>query len=145
TVAGTRRSLEVLKRDFPRIPVVDLGLDYPFHTKWMDGIKEELLSDLRGIIPRKAVVRFVSSVNGSVVDGAELGGEYWWRNVREPVKFASAIRTAAELGARVYVEIGPRPSLIQHISDGFEASGARQAFALSVLHQEQRVEEEPFD
>ena len=48
---------------------------------------------------------------------SRLDGNYWWRNVREPVQFRTAVLAAAELGARYFVEIGPRPTLLKHITD----------------------------
>ena len=45
--------------------------------------------------------------------GSRLDANYWWRNVREPVQFADAVRAAARLGARYFVEIGAASDLAQ--------------------------------
>ena len=62
--------------------------------------------------------------------GSRLDASYWWRNVREPVQFTDAVRAAAGLGARYFVEIGARPTLLKHVGDslrgevnGFADSG----------------------
>ncbi len=52
-----------------------------------------------------------------------MGSSYWWRNVRDPVKFVDAVRAAGKLGSRYFVEIGPRAALLRHISDSMEGQG----------------------
>lgn len=88
-----------------------LDIDYPFHSRMMDASRPSLLDALRRIEPGPTRVEFVSTVTGSVLPGETLSADYWWRNVRLPVQFASAVETASELGAGVFVEIGPRPVL----------------------------------
>ncbi|MEV0373758.1 beta-ketoacyl synthase N-terminal-like domain-containing protein [Streptomyces sp. NPDC050636] len=88
-----------------------LPLDYAFHSAAMDPVREEILSGLRGLHPGRARVPLFSSVTGRAVDGPEMDAGYWWRNIREPVRFASAIESMIGAGARVLVEIGPHPVL----------------------------------
>ena len=45
--------------------MLDLDLDYPFHTALMAPIEDKLLKDLRDIGPRDADVPFVSTVTGA--------------------------------------------------------------------------------
>src|SRR5258708_23861177 len=60
---------------------------------------------------------FVSAVTGGVLPGTALGAAYWWRNVREPVRFDRAMSTLAELGCRVFVEIGPNAILQRYVGE----------------------------
>ena len=121
TVAGTTESLAALAKAYPRVAMIDLGLDYPFHTHLMESIRDRMAVDLECIVPRESTTPFISTVTGALMPGAELDGAYWWRNVRQPVKFAAATLAAAALGARVFIEIGARPTLLQHVNDIFEA------------------------
>src|SRR5699024_3683498 len=66
-------------------------------------------------------IPFFSTVTGARLDGAALDGCYWWRNIREPVRFSDAVKTAGEFGCRVFVEIGPHPILLNNISDTLSA------------------------
>ncbi|MBO2444506.1 SDR family NAD(P)-dependent oxidoreductase [Actinomadura nitritigenes] len=94
----------------------DLGLDYAFHSPAMDALHEPLRSSLHGLAPAACVIPLVSTVTGDVVEGAMLDADYWWRNVREPVRFADAVHTL--LGAHecdVLVEIGPHPVLAPYL------------------------------
>ena len=114
TLAGTRR-----------IGARRLDLDYPFHSRLVEAVREPLLRDLGDLQPRTARRRFVSSVSGQVEDGHALDASWWWRNVREPVRFDAALRSLIEAGHRLFVEIGPRPILASYVRDALREADAR--------------------
>ncbi len=66
-----------------------LDLDYPFHCALVEPIRDPLLNSLAAIEPHQSTLPMVSSVTGAPVDGAELGANYWWDNVRQPVLFSA--------------------------------------------------------
>jgi hypothetical protein len=105
-----------------RVAMRPLDLDYPFHTALVDGVRAPLALDLARLIPRDGNIRFVSTVSGDELSGSELGGLYWWRNVRQRVRFADAVATAIRGGARLFVEIGPRPVLQTYLNDGLSTA-----------------------
>jgi phthiocerol/phenolphthiocerol synthesis type-I polyketide synthase C len=141
TVAGSKEALErfkVVAAD-RGVAMLDLDLDYPFHTGLMAPIEHQLRADWRDLSARDADVPFVSTVTGACLPGSRLDGNYWWRNVREPVQFVAAVRAAAQLGARYFVEIGPRPTLFKHITDSLQ--GEVNGFAaLSVLDRNDEID-----
>jgi SAM-dependent methyltransferase len=52
-------------------------------------------------------------LSGQLATGDELSGvDYWCRHLREPVRFADGITTLEALGCRLFVEIGPRDTLV---------------------------------
>jgi acyl transferase domain-containing protein len=57
-------------------------------------------------------VDLVSNVTGAVVGPGELGAAYWRRHVRQAVRFLDSVRTLADQGYRVFLEIGPHPTLL---------------------------------
>jgi len=136
TVAGTDEALAALAKAHPRAAMIDLKLDYPFHTRLMEPIKDSLIADLEDVVPAESTTPFVSTVTGKVMPGSELDGAYWWRNIREPVNFVAGVRAAADLGARLFVEIGPRPTLLQHIEDIFETDPATVIATVPVFEQD---------
>ena len=126
TVAGTREAvaaLGVLCRT-RRIVFRQLDLDYPFHCGLIDPVREPLRRDLEGLEAQPARIEMISTVTGEAIAGTALGAEYWWLNVREPVRFAQAIETASKGGARIFVEIGPRTLLSSNIKDVLDATAA---------------------
>ena len=134
TLAGPTESLKALGQAARKRRIVyrQLDLDYPFHCALIDRVREPLLRDLEGVKAREPAIPFVSTVTGEIVDGAALDAEYWWHNVREPVRFAAAIELAARNGARVFMEIGPRSVLLSNISETLEPTSIPFA-ALGVL------------
>src|SRR5258707_14976097 len=90
----------------------------------MDRIETDLKSGVEG---RSAVSadgpRFVSAVTGGGLPGTALGAAYWWRNVREPGRFDRAMSALAELGCRVFVEIGPNAILQRYMGECLASSG----------------------
>lgn len=126
TVAGTLADLSALGRKLEAQGVFFrlLDLDYAFHSRHMDPVAGELAARLAGFRPQAcAGVRFVSTVAGGELDGAALDAGYWWRNVREPVRFAEAVAGLADLGCRVFVEIGPHAILQRYLGDCLASAG----------------------
>jgi acyl transferase domain-containing protein/acyl carrier protein/SAM-dependent methyltransferase len=95
-----------------------LDLDFAFHSKWMDSIHDELLESLSGISSRPPAARLVSSVTGAAIEGAELDANHWWRNIRNPVRFAEAAAALINEGYRLFIEIGPSAILHSYLADG---------------------------
>lgn len=103
-----------------------LDLDYAFHSPRMDPIEHDLLADLAGLAPAPTGrARYVSTVTGAEMPGDQLGADYWWRNVREPVRFADAMATLATLGCRVFVEIGPHAILQRYMAECLGAASIK--------------------
>ncbi|GAA0415698.1 SDR family NAD(P)-dependent oxidoreductase [Streptomyces luteireticuli] len=89
----------------------ELDLDYAFHSRAMDAIAEPLRAALAGLCPTASRIPLVSTVTGGPLSGEELTAEYWWRNVREPVRFAEATAHVLAEHADIVAEIGPHPVL----------------------------------
>ncbi|TBN48335.1 SDR family NAD(P)-dependent oxidoreductase [Hansschlegelia quercus] len=119
TISGSETEIKEMSRfaRTRRVPVRVLDIDYPFHTGLIDAVRGPLLADLATLQPGVAARTFVSSVHGAPIDGTRLDADYWWENVRRPVAFSDAVAAAIKEGARVFVEIGPRPVLQTYLSD----------------------------
>ncbi|WP_337661984.1 SDR family NAD(P)-dependent oxidoreductase [Actinoalloteichus sp. AHMU CJ021] len=102
-----------------RIPV-----DYASHSTQVEAIADELAPVLAGIRPRRASVPFYSTVDGRWLDGTELDGGYWYRNLREPVRLWGATTALAGQGYGFFVEVSPHPVLAPAIREAVEEAGA---------------------
>jgi acyl transferase domain-containing protein/NADPH:quinone reductase-like Zn-dependent oxidoreductase/SAM-dependent methyltransferase/NADP-dependent 3-hydroxy acid dehydrogenase YdfG/acyl carrier protein len=113
TVCGPEEELRAFGRDLELRAVFFrmLELDYAFHSSAMDSIRDDLLAGLDGLEPAAGGIPFVSTVTGTTCRGENLGADYWWRNVREPVRFGPALRTLLDDGYDTFVDIGPHPVL----------------------------------
>ena len=106
-----------------------LDLDYAFHSPSMDSIRQSLLDDLRDLVPVKCRIPFHSTVSGKMLPGEELGPDYWWRNVREPVLFDEAMGGLVREGYRVFLEIGPHPVLRTYVKECLQEAGVEGVVA----------------
>ncbi|WP_320780839.1 SDR family NAD(P)-dependent oxidoreductase [Streptomyces sp. CRN 30] len=77
----------------------------------MDRVRLPLAAGLDGLAPDGGTEALVSTVTGGPVPASGLDGAYWWRNVREPVRFAAAVGHAPDAGVDVLLEVGPHPVL----------------------------------
>ncbi|MFJ7148883.1 SDR family NAD(P)-dependent oxidoreductase [Streptomyces sp. NPDC100445] len=114
TVAGRATEVQLLGERLQErgVFVRRLDLDYAFHSSAMDPIRDPLLGALADLSPVAPAMPFASTVTGGLLTGARpMDAEYWWRNVREPVRFASAVEALTAEGFDVFVEIGPHTVL----------------------------------
>ncbi len=109
-----------------------LDLDYAFHSRAMDGIRAGLEAELAEIAPRPCERLFISTVTAEAVAGPELDGSYWWRNIRDHVRFADAIRQLLKRGVQLFLEIGPKPVLQSYLRELLR-EGERAGEALATL------------
>ncbi|MEW6738262.1 MAG: acyltransferase domain-containing protein, partial [Acidobacteriota bacterium] len=86
------------------------------HSIQMQPLKAELTCILQGLQPRSAAIPIVSTVTGEFANGEEFNAEYWGRNIREPVNFATAIDKLAHTNAQIFLELSPHPVLALPIS-----------------------------
>ena len=94
-----------------------LGLDYAFHSKAMAPLRDEVMAAFAGLKPTAGECRFISTVTGAERDGASLDADYWWNNIRQPVRFGQAVKRLAEDGIDVFLEIGPHPVLAGYLRE----------------------------
>ncbi|WPO69156.1 SDR family NAD(P)-dependent oxidoreductase [Streptomyces sp. KN37] len=125
TVAGPQTRLKSLGEDLAARDVFFrlMDLDYAFHSPAMEAVRKPLAAGLAGLAPRGSSEQLVSTVTGGSVPTTGLDADYWWRNVREPVRFADAVGHALDTGADVLLEVGPHPVLrtyLRRITTGRE-------------------------
>ncbi|MEQ1505462.1 MAG: type I polyketide synthase, partial [Myxococcota bacterium] len=88
-----------------------LDVNVPFHCHRMDDVRARFL-DLAGDVARRpGDVPFASTVTGGWLDGADLDAGYFYRNIREPVRFTDAVGTLLDARHTLFVELGPHPIL----------------------------------
>ncbi|MBW7474090.1 type I polyketide synthase [Paenibacillus oenotherae] len=101
-----------------------LKVQAPFHSHYMEEIKDELLASLHNVPARANSIPLYSTVTAELVDGAAVDAFYWWRNVRETVRFAPAIEQLLGLGYTAFLEIGAHPVLSGALTECFKERSA---------------------
>jgi acyl transferase domain-containing protein/NADPH:quinone reductase-like Zn-dependent oxidoreductase len=107
-----------------------LKVSYAFHSHHMDGIREELRASLRDIRTQSPAIRVYAAVGGRPSAEGDFGADYWWGNVREPVRFSQAIAGLLDEGFELFLEVGPHPVLSGPVSECALHAGR----AATVLH-----------
>ena len=134
TLSGKGDVIESLARELKRRHLFCrfLPLEYSFHSPMMEPVRDLLRGSLTNLRPQPCTIPMVSTVLGRKVDGTELDADYWWRNVREPVRFGDAIGELLLQRESVYVELGPEPVLASSILD-CAAQGRRAVTVVPTL------------
>jgi len=99
----------------------EVAATIPSHSRHVEVLREEVLELLAPIQPRSGEIPFYSTVTGEQVDGAELDAGYWYRNLREPVRFEQVTRALIAAGAGAFVEISAHPVLTMALGETAEA------------------------
>ncbi|MFF9051925.1 SDR family NAD(P)-dependent oxidoreductase [Streptomyces erythrochromogenes] len=107
-------------------------VDVASHCALLEDLREDLTDELSGLSPRASTAAFYSSLSGELLDTSALDAGYWWRNLREPVLFADAVRTAGAAGHRVFLEMSPHPLLSVSVTECLE-DGDRAAAAVPAM------------
>ncbi len=135
TISGPANEIKAF-RDAARkakIPVQILDINYPFHHPIIDQAKKSFLADIPDIAPRKSELVYLSTVTGEKLDGTHLDPDYWWKNVREPVRFQAATEAAIALGCSLFIEISPRPILSSYVKETVKQSSVPGAVVPTLL------------
>ena len=84
-----------------------LRVGHAFHSVLMESMLDEFRSVAAGLTYREPLLPIVSNLSAAPVTTEMADPEYWVRQVRGCVQFASGIGALVESGARRFVEIGP--------------------------------------
>ncbi|MFB8763892.1 type I polyketide synthase [Nocardiopsis alba] len=138
-VSGAPEAVEELRAELAaeeimarRIPEVDVA----GHSPQVEVLRDRMLADLAPVEPRTSEIPFYSTVTGGPLDTAELDADYWYRNLREPVRFFDATRALLDAGATAFIESAPHPMLSLSIRETSRDHG-RAAVSFGTLSRHQ--------
>ncbi len=138
TISGDSHAIEDLAQrlDDQGVFCRRLAVEYAFHSPQMDPVRDELLRSLAHISPGTTHTQMISTVTGQTLEGPEVNADYWWRNVRQSVRFSDAMECLAAQNFRVCVEIGPHPVLAYSINECFQAANVSVRTTASLNRQQ---------
>ena len=89
-----------------------LQVSHAFHSPLMKPMLTNFEQIAQEVTYSSPQVSIISNVTGELAT-AEIGTpEYWCRHILQPVRFAAGMETLYQQGYRVFVEIGPKPTLL---------------------------------
>ncbi|MET7906295.1 beta-ketoacyl synthase N-terminal-like domain-containing protein, partial [Streptomyces sp. NPDC005355] len=112
-----------------------VGIEYASHTPHADRVRDQLLELAAPVTPRSGEVAMYSTVTAAPVDGQALDADYWYRNLREPIRFQDTVRALLDEGNTVFVEVSPHPVLLPAVQDTAQTAG-REAVVTGTLRRD---------
>ena len=110
-VSGPVAEIEAISKRFDEegVRVRRLNTARAFHSALVEPALDMLEASLDSVAIEPPALTVVSNLTGQALEpGQALDGAYWKRHAREKVAFARGVRTLAELGVDLVLEIGPR-------------------------------------
>jgi acyl transferase domain-containing protein len=122
-VGGELAALDELVAHYAKreISTRRVEVDVVSHCAAVEVFRDELLADWAGVTPRAARIPFYSTVTGGELEPTELTGEYWYRNLRQEVRFGATVRELLNRGHRAFIEISPHPVLSTGVTQNADA------------------------
>jgi len=119
-LSGELQTLQQLKEQYEKEGIHTRGIAAAVtagHSPLVETLRDHLLDEFSSIQPLVGEVPFYSTVTGDLLDAAQLDGEYWYRNAREPVQFEAVVHKLLDEGRRTFLELSPHPVLTAAVSD----------------------------
>ncbi|AZQ70587.1 SDR family NAD(P)-dependent oxidoreductase [Streptomyces luteoverticillatus] len=100
-----------------------IAVDYASHSTHVETIQNELIQALNGIRPQPSTIPFYSTVDGATIDTTALNADYWYRNLRQTVRFHDTVELLQADGYTLFIESSAHPVLTPTLPDAVVAVG----------------------
>ncbi len=114
-ISGERTAIQTVQRQLEAEGVTThpLTVSHAFHSPLMDPMLAAFAQVAGEIHSEPLRIPLVSNLSGEIVQAGEaLDAQYWRKQTREAVQFATGMRTLAEAGYDLFLELGPTPTLL---------------------------------
>ncbi|MFI7221138.1 type I polyketide synthase [Micromonospora maritima] len=101
-----------------------IAVDYASHCAHVDAVRDDITAAIGTLRPRPSRIAFHSTVTGEPIDTTDLDADYWFRNLREPVRLAPVVDALIDAGYRAFVEVSPHPVLKVVVQDALDRAPA---------------------
>ncbi|MEU1904650.1 SDR family NAD(P)-dependent oxidoreductase [Streptomyces hygroscopicus] len=139
-VSGDTEAVEALvagcAADGVRARVIP-GTVYASHSAHVEAIEDAVLEALAPVRPGRGEITLYSTVTGDVIDGTRLDARYWYRNLREPVRFEPVTRLLMERGFDAFVEVSAHPVITASIEDTAAAAATGPVATAGTLRRDE--------
>ncbi|MFJ5925607.1 acyltransferase domain-containing protein [Kitasatospora sp. NPDC092948] len=134
-VSGGRAAVRQLIADWAGdgIWVRPVDSDIAFHSSQVDEVLDEVESAARQLTPRRPEITLYSTALDDPRADDLRDGAYWAANLRRPVRFAEAVRAAAEDGHRLFAEISSHPVVSHSVTETLQHHGIDDAAVVGTL------------
>ncbi|MCS7478759.1 type I polyketide synthase [Umezawaea endophytica] len=142
-VSGDTAALEELAAGCERDGVWarSIAVDYASHSSHVEDVREQFVHDLAFLTAQPATIPFYSTVTAALAAGPDgedtpLDADYWYRNLRQTVRFEDTVRLLLADGHQTFIEISPHPVLRTGTQETIEDTGAHAAVLATLRRDE---------
>ncbi|QHG20750.1 type I polyketide synthase [Nostoc sp. ATCC 53789] len=89
-----------------------LQVSHAFHSHLMEPMLADFEAVASEITYNQPNIPLVSNVTGARAENSIATASYWVNHVRQPVKFAQSMDALQQEGYSIFLEIGPKPTLL---------------------------------
>lgn len=89
-----------------------LNVSHAFHSPLMEPMLDAFERVARQIAYSSPTLDIVSNVTGEIASDEIATPEYWCGHIRQSVRFAAGMETLHRQGCEIFLEIGPKPTLV---------------------------------
>ncbi|MBH8553202.1 SDR family NAD(P)-dependent oxidoreductase [Nostocaceae cyanobacterium CENA357] len=91
---------------------VKLNVSHAFHSPLMEPVLAEFERIASEVSFSSPNIKLISNVTGTLVTTEIANAEYWLRHLRQSVRFAAGMETLEQQGCEIFLEVGPKPTLL---------------------------------
>jgi acyl transferase domain-containing protein len=105
-----------------------LAVSVAFHSRWMDEGRAPFESFMRSIRHARGRLPLACCEQAEVL--TDLPDDYFWRTVRQPIRFRETITRLERDGAHRYIDVGPSGTLATFVKYGLPKTSRSTAHAI---------------
>jgi bacillaene synthase trans-acting acyltransferase len=105
-----------------------LAVSFAFHSRWMDQGRAPFESFMRSIRHARGRLPLVCCEQAELL--TDLPDDYFWRIVRQPIRFRETIARLERHGAHRYIDVGPAGTLATFVKYGLSKTSRSTTHAI---------------
>ncbi|MBF0389752.1 MAG: SDR family NAD(P)-dependent oxidoreductase [Desulfamplus sp.] len=113
-VSGVETDLMAVIKPFKDrgVKVVNLTVSHAFHSPLIEPILDDFEKSAASILFQTPKTRLISNVSGDIAGNEIMTPNYWREHIRKPVKFMQSLLTLKRENVNIFMEMGPKPTLL---------------------------------
>jgi myxalamid-type polyketide synthase MxaB len=112
-ISGKHEAIESISAACDKnIKITRLPVSHAFHSPMMEPMLAEFERVAAEVSYATPQIPLCSNVTGQLATDEIATPAYWTRHVRQPVRFAASMETLYQQDYEIFLEIGPKPSLL---------------------------------
>lgn len=134
-IAGRPQAIQAITADFEArgIEVKRMDAVSGLHSPQVEPILQECAQITQALTYRLPNIPIISCVSGEPINAEIATPEHWCNHIRQPVRFSTGINRLYQMEQRIFVEIGPRASLLGMAKNILQATVGEQAATVQWL------------